>query len=102
MSLLGRGVDPGHCFGQLGIDIIFDRHGAEIRVFTSKRFGRLIGMFEPVISNHGRLPQGCGDIALETSGALIWLATPVRRRLYWAGRNRHRERKPGNQARLTG
>ena len=71
MNLLRRCIDPGHRLSQLRIDLIFNRHRAEIRIFAVKAsFSRLIGMLEPVIANHGRLPQGCSDVAFEALGAL--------------------------------
>jgi hypothetical protein len=53
VNLLRRGIDPGHRFSQLGIYVVFDRHRAEIRIFTVKTsLRRLIGMLEPVIAHH--------------------------------------------------
>ena len=46
-------------------------HSAEIRVFAIKAsFGRLIGMLEPVIADHGRFSPGGRNITLEAAGAL--------------------------------
>ena len=70
MNLLSRGIDPGHRIRQLCIDMVFDRHHTEIRIFTVKTpFNRLIGMLELVITNHGRLLQSHCDVTFETPGA---------------------------------
>ena len=102
MNLLRRSIDSGHRFSQLGIDLIFDRHRAEIRIFTVKTsFSRLIGMLEPVIANHRRLPQGRGDVAFEALGALD-LARHPRSAAVCIGQARivTAEGEFGNQARL--
>jgi len=70
MNLLCRGVDPDHGFSRLVIDLVFDRHHAEIGILAVKAsFGRLIGMHEPMIAHHGWVAQSSRDIALKALGA---------------------------------
>jgi hypothetical protein len=68
---VGVGVDCCHCAGQFVVDMVLDRHGAEIRILAIEAaFGRLIGVLEPVIADDCPLAQRRADVSRKATRAL--------------------------------
>src|SRR5689334_23007436 len=71
VNALRCGVDLGHRSRQLVVDIVLNRHDAEIRIFTVKTpLGWLIGMLEPMIADHVRPADGRRHVPFESLRAL--------------------------------